>query len=191
MNFKLFFFTQILWFVSLTAFANCYAPNQTNEANYNRCRQDAELGDAMAQYFVGQMYRKGDGVEKNSEQALSWYRKAAEQGNRPALYNLGWMYDSGEDVPKDLEKALFWYEKAAQQGDPYAPFNIGAMYYSGRDFPKDLQKALLWFDVAILNGNEKGRKWRAKITAHLSPEQLEESSRRLEAWKATNPVSTK
>lgn len=191
MKFKSFIFVKIICFIPLIVSANCYEAKLSAKDNYNRCLKDAELGNAMAQYFIGQMYRKGDGVEENLEQALHWYKKAAEQGNRPALYNLGWMYDSGEGVPKDLNKALRWYEKAARLGDPYAPFNIGAIYYSGRDLPKDFTQALFWFDVAILNGNKKGQKWRAKLVEKLSPPQIEESADRLEVWKASNANSAK
>lgn len=191
MKAKYFFLVQAVLFVSLNASANCYDQSRSPEDNYTHCKLAAEQGDSLAQYFVGQMYRTGDGVENSSEKALRWYRKAADQGNRPALYNLGWMYETGEGVPRNLDEAISWYEKAAQQGDQYAPFNIGALYYNGGDLPKNLEKALLWFDVATLNGNDKGRKWRVKITKHLSSEQLDDSTRRLEAWKAANPALIK
>lgn len=40
----------------------------------------AEQGDAVAQYNLGKMYRKGHGVSKDGKKAAKWYRKAAEQG---------------------------------------------------------------------------------------------------------------
>jgi len=40
----------------------------------------AEQGDVSAQYFLGDMYRKGLGVPENDAEAVKWYRKAAEQG---------------------------------------------------------------------------------------------------------------
>ena len=40
----------------------------------------AEQGDAAAQFNLGGMYRRGEGVPKNASQAAAWYRKAAEQG---------------------------------------------------------------------------------------------------------------
>ena len=33
-----------------------------------------------AQFSLGQMYYQGDGVVKNLEKALSWFKKAAAQG---------------------------------------------------------------------------------------------------------------
>jgi TPR repeat protein len=48
----------------------------------------AGQGDANAQFYLGFMYSKGQGVEKNLTEAMKWYRKAAEQGNENALNNL-------------------------------------------------------------------------------------------------------
>ena len=44
----------------------------------------AEQGYAPAQYNLGVMYANGEGVAKNDEQAVKWYRKAAEQGDEDA-----------------------------------------------------------------------------------------------------------
>ena len=41
----------------------------------------AELGDAHAQYLLGRMYRKGEGVPQDYKTAFKWYKLSAEQGN--------------------------------------------------------------------------------------------------------------
>ena len=55
-------------------------------------RPFAEQGDAGAQYNLGLMYDKGQGVPQDYATAVSWYRKAAEQGDAEAQFNLGLMY---------------------------------------------------------------------------------------------------
>ncbi|MGR9106635.1 MAG: tetratricopeptide repeat protein [Gammaproteobacteria bacterium] len=182
----------ILLLLSACAFetlANCYDQTRSAQENYLSCRRAAEEGDSMAQYFVGQMYRKGDGVEKNPEEAVRWYRQAAAQQNQLALFNLAWMYDSGEGVEHSPQEAIAWYAKAARMGDPYAPFNIGTLYFNGRDLPRDPENALFWFAVARANGNEKATKWYDKIAEHLPSEQLDRVQTRLDQWssEAANP----
>lgn len=49
----------------------------------------AEHGDAQAQFNLGVMYAKGEGVAQDLKQAVPWYRKAAEQGMVDAQYSLG------------------------------------------------------------------------------------------------------
>jgi len=38
---------------------------------------------------LGHVYLRGDGVAKDAEQAVSWYRRAAEAGHADAQFNLG------------------------------------------------------------------------------------------------------
>src|SRR5689334_6799617 len=54
-------------------------------------RPVAEAGDANAQYNIGMLYARGQGVPQDYRQAAEWYRKAAEQGVAAAQYNLGVM----------------------------------------------------------------------------------------------------
>uniref|UniRef100_UPI002593A415 tetratricopeptide repeat protein n=1 Tax=uncultured Psychrobacter sp. TaxID=259303 RepID=UPI002593A415 len=76
--------------------------------------------DAEAQYNIGLMYDKGEGVRQDYAKAVEWYTKAANQDVPVAQYNLGLMYNKGEGVRQDYAKALEWYIKAANQGDARA-----------------------------------------------------------------------
>ena len=51
----------------------------------------AEQGNAKAQYNLGLMYDKGQGVPQDAQEAVKWYRKAAERGFAKAQVNLGVM----------------------------------------------------------------------------------------------------
>ena len=35
-------------------------------------------------FYIGNCYRRGDGVEKNIDEAIHWYKKAAEYGDEDA-----------------------------------------------------------------------------------------------------------
>ena len=41
----------------------------------------ARGGDSAAQYSLGNMYRRGQGMARDNAEAVRWYRKAADQGN--------------------------------------------------------------------------------------------------------------
>lgn len=71
---------------------------------------------AYAQYFLGRMYERGEGVEKDAKTAAQWYRKAAEKGVNDAQFRLALMYENGQGVPKDMEYAYGWYSVAAHLG---------------------------------------------------------------------------
>ena len=69
-------------------------------------RRLAEQGDVDAQFTLGVMYDRGEGVPQDDTEAVRWYRLAADQGHVTAQYNLGFMYDYGEGLPDDYVLAL-------------------------------------------------------------------------------------
>lgn len=83
----------------------------------------AKQGDALAQAFLGVMYRNGEGVPQNYAKAAEWYRNAAEQGLAAAQYNLGAMYKNGEGVDRNLVVAYVLWNLAAAQGNDDAQHN--------------------------------------------------------------------
>ena len=58
-------------------------------------RPMARKGYAPAQFKLGLIYVKGNGVPQDYGEALKWYRKAADQGNAAAQRNLGVMFGEG------------------------------------------------------------------------------------------------
>jgi TPR repeat protein len=86
-------------------------------------RQSAEQGDAKAQSRLGVAYISGDGIAKDSIEAVKWFRKAADQSYAMAQTNLGLAYAEGEGVAQNYEEAVKWFRLAAEQGDAeYADF---------------------------------------------------------------------
>ena len=77
----------------------------------------AEQGHANAQFYLGLMYDKGEGVLQDYKTAVKWYTLAAEQGDAIAQNSLGWMYDNGHGVIKDNVYAHMWGNIAASNGN--------------------------------------------------------------------------
>jgi TPR repeat protein len=47
-------------------------------------RKAADQGEDVAQYNLGLMYARGQGVQQNHAEAVTWFRKAADQENTEA-----------------------------------------------------------------------------------------------------------
>ena len=74
----------------------------------------AETSDhGYAQYYVGMMYMKGQGVKQDYKLASDWFRKASEKNIPQAQYKLGNLYLTGRGVPKDYEFAYVWFSVGA------------------------------------------------------------------------------
>lgn len=112
-------------------------------------RQGAESGYPPAQYTLGLLHAKGQGVAKDDQAALSWYRKAAEQGWPDAQYALGRRLEAGDGVPKDEQAAAALYFNAARQDHVDAQLRLGWMLDQiGRD-----KEAASWYLRAAHQGN--------------------------------------
>jgi TPR repeat protein len=77
----------------------------------------AELGEAVAQTYLGYMYANGRGVPQDFVAATNWLRRAADQGYPDAQFLLGLMYDKGHGVAQDFVEAEVWLNLAAAKSD--------------------------------------------------------------------------
>ena len=109
----------------------------------------AEQGDARAQYYLGLLYEKGDGVPQDYEKAREWYEKSAAQGEANAQFYLGLMSAFGRGGPLDLAQAHMWYSLAAGNG------HVGATVYRN-DLAKQMTPA------QIAEAQKRAREWKPK-----------------------------
>jgi hypothetical protein len=175
------------------------------ETAYRLIKPLAEQGLPEAQFNLGLMYDKGQGVPQDYAEAVKWYRKAAEQGNAKAVksyrkaaeqgnaeaqFNLGLMYDKRQGVPQNYAEAVKWYRKAAEQGFAEAQTNLGIMYFTGQGVPKDYVLAHMWFHLAISRypASEKAKRERTEkirdiAASKMTPTQIAEARRLAREWK--------
>ena len=113
----------------------------------------AESGDMDAQSELAFKFAKGEGVEKNDEEAYKWFLKAAEQGDASSQFNLGVMYAKGRSVEQDYSEAFNWYKKAAEQGDVNSQAALSMMYMKGIGCEKDYKDSFDWTLRAAKRGH--------------------------------------
>ncbi len=81
-------------------------------------RKAAEQGHARAQFNLGCMYDRGQGVPKDDCEAARLFKLSADKGNSHGQNNLGFFYSQGRgDLPKDEHEAARLYKLAADQGN--------------------------------------------------------------------------
>ena len=115
-------------------------------------KRDAAEGSPTAQCALGLRYTKGDGVQKNLEEAVRWYRMAAEQEDAWGQFLLGMCYSDGRGVVQDDQEAAAWVRKSADQGLVAAQYSLGVMYGKGEGVPEDSSEAIKWYRKAAEQG---------------------------------------
>ena len=108
----------------------------------------AKQGNAHAEFNLGQLFHRGQGVIQDHKTAAKWWRLAAEQGIAVAQNNLGVMYEKGQGVPQNYKTALRWFTFAAEQEFAMAQNNMGVMYEKGLGVPEDHEAAAKWYRLA-------------------------------------------
>jgi TPR repeat protein len=109
-------------------------------------------GDTKAQLRMGLAYEFGDGVAKDLDKAMHWYRIAAERGDPVAQTDLGYFYETGANGPKDPTEAAKWYMRAALSGFTRAKFNLGVLYLAGAGVQRNNAEAAHWIGEAAEDG---------------------------------------
>ena len=78
----------------------------------------AENGLIDAYYYVGNGYKRGEGVQQDSQKALKWLELAAEYQMSGAAWELAEIYRDGiGNVSQNLEKAQAFYLLAKEAGE--------------------------------------------------------------------------
>ena len=117
----------------------------------------AAQGDARGQYYLGDMYGKGQGVPQDYKEAVRWYGLAAAQGNANAQYTLGVMYRYGQGAPHDYKEAVRFFGLAAAQGHANAQFCLGFIYRVALGVPQDHKEAVRWYRLAAAQGDARAQ----------------------------------
>lgn len=117
----------------------------------------ANDGDPDAQYRLGLLYEKGNGVDLNTRLALKWYRLAAQDGHRAAKRRLENLRKSASNVGGTESVATQWYQDSAEEGDPEAQYNLAFMLETGWSVPVDDVEAARWYEKAAEKGVQKAQ----------------------------------
>jgi TPR repeat protein len=126
---------------------------ETNPASYRYWRfRAASLGATEAQCEMGAAYRTGDGVPKNVETSLEWYRKAAAKNHPKAFYDLALHYLEDKTNRASLVMANNYMLLAAQAGHREAQYQYAKSCFRGDVAPVDFENGKQWLAKAAEAG---------------------------------------
>ena len=125
-------------------------PKTLNTEDVEALIKRSDNGDDFSCYNLGNMYLKGDIVNKNLNKAERYLLSA--KNNKYAQYALGNLYLQKEKY--DIKKAILCFEKSADK-NMQASYLFGRIYFfSADDLKKDREKALEFMNLSAKQGNE-------------------------------------
>ncbi|MEM7429605.1 MAG: tetratricopeptide repeat protein [Pseudomonadota bacterium] len=123
----------------------------------------ADEGDVMAHWWLGRMYKLGQGVKKNEGKSFFHFRQAALKfdgleapgplmgAKLDSLVNVGQYYLQGipaAKVRKQPKRAMHIFRTAAQFRHPGAQYGLGVMFYDGSGTAKRPRRAMKWLTLS-------------------------------------------
>jgi TPR repeat protein len=135
----------------------------------------AAENDSRALFNLGQMYRLGQGVDKDMAIAEQYYRRAARQGHPAARGNLGSIYYTR--TPPQIDEALYYWRAAARDGDVRSQYLLGVQYFNGEHVAKDHVLAYAWISLAAEAGLQEAKDALQVLAKFLSEEDISEGKR--------------
>ena len=150
-------------------------------------RQAALQSQPVAEYWLGTLYERGQGLPKNLALAQQWYAKAAAAGNAKAMYRLGVGYAEGWGGTPDYTSAAKWFAAAAQYGVVDAQFNLAVLYERGSGVTASLKNALTWYSIAAAQGDAQSKARLDVLSAHMSPADTAAAQAAANTFKAQTP----
>jgi hypothetical protein len=125
----------------------------------------ADAGDPDAMFNIGQAYKLGRSVPKDSLIARDWYRKAAAKGHLPAEANLGiLLFQAG-----DKAEAVKWLKMAADQNEMRAQYVLGVAAWNGDGVPKNLALAYAYLSRSAAQGLPDAQSALNSLTGVIGP----------------------
>lgn len=103
----------------------------------------AERGFPEAQFSLGNLYLRGEGVPADPALAARWFERAAAAGHAEANLNLALMLEAGDGVPRDPVAAYIHAIRAAAQlgGDERRQARDIAAAIARRMNPEEAERA--------------------------------------------------
>lgn len=139
-----------------------YYKNRSYEQALTLLEKAYHSGSMEAAYYLGEMYRQGNGVEQNNVISCNYYQKSAEGGNKKAYIKAGTCHIPDTRDGEGFKETFTWYKKASEElkesdldetekKDLYK--KLGFMYYAGKGTLRDWSEAAKWFEKAADMGD--------------------------------------
>jgi len=149
----------------------------------------AKLGDAEAQFNIGEMYEIGFNVNQDKHEARYWISRAANQKYERAVFKLLYMNMERDGLKGENKNKVKELNTLAKQGNAQAQYYLGKMYAHGVGVDKNIDIAVSWLSKSASAG---------ELEAEIELSSVNEEKQREEQRKAlmknrfeTDPCNSK
>ena len=146
-------------------------------------QKGTDAGDVESMQSLGILYLWGNGVEADTDKALSLFTQAAELGCCDAYYILAKLYlygQSSNSIDKDEKRGLNYLKKAIALGSEQAIKEYGEILIEGEIVPQNIDSGIKALSYAAKRGLESAQISLAEL--YLCGDVVEEDSEKAFYW---------
>jgi hypothetical protein len=133
------------------------AQNALSNKDYEKAielfKQSAKYGNNEANFKLGVIYYKGNGVKKDLNLAMKYFQRAAVSGHMKAKYNTGVIYASKKYKKHNYKEAYTIFNELAVLNYASAQNKLGLFLLHGLGIEKDYKKAVKWFEESYFENH--------------------------------------
>ena len=124
----------------------------------------AANGSGTAAKVIGRLYRDGEFVPQNNDQALYWFRKASLYGDPGGMHELALLMIKMQASEASIKEAIGWLKQAAKFDHGGAMTALGRLHLAG-EFGLPKAKAVSWFEQGVATGHGGSMEALARLKA--------------------------
>ena len=130
-----------------------YTKNNINKTIYY-WKLASDLNNPTAQYYLGDLYLKGDIIPRDINKAIHYFTISANQNFCESQQILGIIYYSGQYIQKDIKKSIHYFKEASCLYDNKSKNNLGIIYKNGDGVKINIYNAIEYFEESIRQKND-------------------------------------
>ncbi len=139
------------------------AGKEVSQAAVDALTKACEGGGANACGNLGEMYVKGEGVQRDDAKGAALLQRACEAGDMKSCGGYGLVVLNGRGVPADPRRAAGILSRGCQGHDFPSCGYLGVLYVDGVGVPKDVARAQQLFRTACQGGDRVSCKNLTKV----------------------------
>jgi uncharacterized protein len=109
---------------------------------------------AEAQYRIGGLYARGEGVLRSVPDCVAWYRQAADSGHAEAQFQLGLIRLQGSPGGGPCKH---WFDRASARDEAAARSTLELLFPHGLDVAVDAGEGRRWIEAAANGGKPEAQ----------------------------------
>ena len=129
------------------------------QGSVKKLKEEAESGNPIIQFCLGNAYYYGSGIEKDLEKAFEWNMRSILQGYPKAFDYFGRLASKNAGSEEDYKEIVNFLQNKSAGNNSLAGYTLGNYYSNADSLNRDIDKAIKLFSSSQKENEEYRKKF--------------------------------